>query len=173
MKKEVKKKLILTSACCLLMAFLVLLPPAVGYGSDFNTAEALSNGTHNKTILAADDEAYFKVECTAGTTLDVFVSFNDGIFSVELFLYNPSQVSFSSDIGGTSPISLSNTIVTSGTHYLRFNRFSGAGDIALVIIIEGANPGIPGFEMLTTLLGLIASIGLILLIFRNRIQINS
>jgi len=156
------------------MALIILLPPAIGYGSSFATAEALQNGTRTRTLYSTDDNAYYKVNCKAGDTLDVWVTFNEGLGdSLELYIYDPSYVEFSSDIGGTSPIYLSNTITTAGFQYLNISRSAGTGDLSMTITINGATgDSIPGFGILAAVLGLIFSIGIIAILFRNRLRIN-
>ena len=175
MKKAVKNNLILTSTFCFLMALIILLPPAIGYGFSFETATKLGNGTTIRTFYSTDDNAYYKVNCKAGDTLDVMVTYNKGLGdSLELYIYDPSYVLFSSHISGVSPIYLSNTITTGGFQYLNISRWAGSNQLSLTINIIGATgDDIPGFGILAAVLGLVMAIGIIAVLFKNRIRLNS
>ncbi|MHA1652218.1 MAG: PPC domain-containing protein [Candidatus Helarchaeota archaeon] len=165
-----KKKLFLTSIICCLIAFIFLLPPVIGYGSGFGDATPLSNGDHVITLNAGDNDAYFTIEVSDRTHLYISVAYIDsGSDDLDVYLYDPSQSEFSMDSTSANPTILDNEIETGGTYYLRIHRFSGSGDVVMTISITQTSRRIPGFEIMTTLFGLIISIGIILVLFRNRI----
>ena len=157
----------LSSAVCFLMACIVVLPPAVGYGSDFSSAEQLGNGTKLDTLKAADSHAMYKVTCDEDADFYLSVMYTYA-GDLDVYIYDPSQTLFSFDTTSSNPTTLSNTITTAGTYWFNISRWSGSGDAQLTIYISGVEVPIPGFELLAAMLGLILAFGVILVLSRKQ-----
>ncbi|MFX0179292.1 MAG: hypothetical protein ACFE78_03830 [Candidatus Hodarchaeota archaeon] len=152
------KKIIILISIIFLVSFCLLIPTSLGYGYGFSDAEIKRNGTYYEELDYYDDYAYYKVYCRSGDYLIVDIEVGYPSYDVDLDLYDEyylTEDSSSSD--STSDIVYA--YVYSRTHYyIRVERdFPSTGYISFTLTISGATGyAIPGFEIITLLIGIIS-----------------
>jgi len=153
------KKTILFILVIFLASFCLLLPTSLGYGYGFSDAETKTNGTYYETLSYYDDYAYYKVLCRSGDYLEVSLEVDYPPYDADLDLYDSSQsfVDSSSNAGDYDTVYA--YPYSRGYYYIRVERYDpSTGTIPFTLTIEGANGVeiIPGFEMITLLIGVIS-----------------
>jgi len=153
----------------ILVVFCLLLPIASGYGATIDLAETISPGTHSLILYASHDDAYYKISCPSGQNLSVSLSYSYPTFDLNLLLYDPSQtqVDVSSEFDPPDEVEFINT--TNGFYYIRVARFTGDenADFTLTITLTGTN-GVPGFDVLLIIYGLLVTLGLVFYLRSHR-----
>jgi len=152
------KKKILFISVILLANFCLLIPPSLGYGYGFSDALTRSNGTYYETLDYYDGYAYYKVFCRSGDYLYVTVEVDYPSYDVDLDLYDNTQwlVDSSSNAGDFDTVE---AYPVSPTHYyIVVDRYDpSSGYISFTLTIEGATGiEIPGFEIISLLIGVIS-----------------
>jgi len=154
-----------------LASFCLLIPPALGYGSSFLNAEIKLNGYYYETLAAYDYYAYYRVNCRSGDELSVEIYVNYPSYDVDLDLYDEYQyiVDSSSNSGYYDTVYGYPTYVTH--YYIRVERISPSSGTAIPfeLSIYGATGlVIPGFEIISLIIGTISVIGVIYLQVRRK-----
>ncbi len=174
MKKDLRKRLILTATLCGLLALFITLPTSFGYGTSFASATEVQNGTTNESLLTTS-YVYYKICCSYGDSLSVTLTWYSG-YDLDLRLYDPSRTSVdSSSSSGVDDVCTESTLV-SGWYYIRVSYYSGSIPALITLIITGATgincpTPIPGFELISTLVGLIAATFLAVILLKSRKKI--
>ena len=147
-----------------LASFCLLIPPSLGYGSDFTTAEIRLNGTYYETLQYYDIYAYYRVNCRPGDYLYVEVEVNYPAYDTSLVLYDEYQFPADSSSGGDYLETVYAYPDTTTHYYIRVDRVGPTGEIPFTLYISGATGlAIPGFEIISLVIGTISVIGVIYL----------
>lgn len=174
MKKALRKRLTLTASFCCLLALFITLPAASGYGSNWNNATEISNGTTNEWSTTNGD-IYYKICCNAGDNLSVTLIHYGGGQDLDLVLYHPNHTLIDGSYFSSINDQVNTTCAESGFHFVKVYPFAGTTPFQVTLIVSGATgtdcAGIPGFEVIPTLVGLIAATVLALMLLRSRKQI--
>jgi len=137
---------------------LYMIPISNGYGDDFSSAEILYTGTHSDILYSSDDYAYYKIYCSSNHFLKVILTYSSS-FDLDLRLYSPSQSLIDSSANAGTADTCGAYCSFSGYYYIRVKRFSGTGDASFYLDIS-IFYGIPGFQIVYLIFGLIGCIGL-------------
>jgi hypothetical protein len=116
-----------------------------------------------------DYMCWWKIRCMAGDELSISITVNkSGDYA--LVLLDPDNVQAESDTGDpTSSLSISHTCLLSGDYYIYFSISNMTSYRSLSLTVSGATSmGIPGFQMIFMISGLLISIGFTLIFLRNR-----
>jgi hypothetical protein len=170
------KRLIIGLSLAAFILFMTLSPTVQGYGTSFTTAESISNGTTQETLSSSDDYAYFKIGCSSGDGLNIVLKWYNG-FDLDLALLNPSMTSVASSGNVNSDDSVTYTVTSGGTYYIRVHRYSGTGATTIQLIVSGSSgaPATPGFDMPTMLVVIfsVCALGIVLLKKRSKLVVAS
>ena len=175
MKKGLRKRLILTATLCGLFALFIMLPVSFGYGTSFNNATEISNGITNEVMLS-DYIVYYKICCSAGDTLSVNLTDYGGSYDLDLAIISPDMTTVL-DYSNTAGDEYCTTSCSSlGWYYIRVHNFAQIVPSTITLTVAGATGsgcpvGIPGFELISTLIGLIAATFLAVILLKGRTQI--
>ncbi|MDD1778016.1 MAG: PPC domain-containing protein [Candidatus Helarchaeota archaeon] len=138
---------------------------AFSYGLDIYTAETKTPGIYSETLLSAHNEAYYRVNCSAGQLLTASINFS-GVFDLNLYLYvlDPAvDLIDSSETTGTSDVVEYQSTKT-GDYYIKVSRFEGVGDVNFTLVITLQQKfQIPAFELPYIALSILIIIGLLIL----------
>lgn len=157
------KKLILLISIIFLTSFCLSISTTLGYGSAFINAETKTNGTYYEILDYYDDYAYYKVFCRNGDYVTVTVEVSYPAYDVDLDIYTNTQAWYDSSSSSSSTDTVY-IYVYSMTHYfIRVERYDPSyGTIPFTLTISGATgTEIPGFEIITLLIGVISISGVI------------
>ena len=152
------KKMILFISVIFLASFCLLIPTSLGYGDYFNDAETKKNGTYYDTLDYYDDYAYYKVYCRSGDYLVVTVEVNYPTYDVDLDLYDEDYLTEDSSSNSGDYDTVYAYPLRRTHYYIRVERYDpSTGYIPFTLTIEGATgSAIPGFEIITLLIGVIS-----------------
>jgi len=147
-----------------------------GYGTSFDNAEVITNGTYvDISFPSGQDNAYYKIYCKRNNNLQVTLSdFGHPTFDLDLLIYDPFEdlVDSSSNIIATE--SCSESCDVSGHYYIRVEKDDccggSSGTTLFTLSISGASgsPGIPAFDILFVITGLLSTLGILLLISKQK-----
>lgn len=165
MKDKRSMKIALISVLFVITVFYFFNSVAFSYGIDIYTAETKLPGIYSETLLSAHDDAYYRVNCSAGQLLTASINFSES-YDLNLYLYdlNPSHdLIVSSETTGASDV-VEFQCITSGDYYIKVSRFDGVGNVnfTLVITLEQKFQ-IPAFELSYIAFSILIIIGLIIL----------
>jgi hypothetical protein len=151
------KKIILFISVIFLSSFCLLIPASLGYGSSFSTAEIKLNGSYSENLAVYDYYAYYRVRCKSGDYLNVEAYVDNPSYDVDLDLYDESQY-----LVASGDYEVSYDVDDTTYFYIRVERITPSSGVSITftLIIHGANGLlIPGFEIISLLLGVILIIG--------------
>jgi Bacterial pre-peptidase C-terminal domain len=138
---------------------------AFSYGIDIYHAEPKLPGIYSETLLSEHDEAYYRVNCSAGQLLKVSINFSAS-YDLNLYLLdlNPSQdILGSSETTGPSDV-VEFQIITSGEYFIEVTRFDGVGDVNFTLKITLQQKfQIPALELPYIAFSILIIIGLLIL----------
>ena len=165
MKDKGSVKIALIGVLFVLTVFSFFNSVAFSYGSDIYTAESKLPGIYSETLLSAHDEAYYRVNCSAGQLLTASINFSES-FDLNLYLYdlNPSHdLIDSSETTGPSDVVEFQCII-SGDYYIKVSRFDGVGNVNFTLIITLEQKfQVPAFELPYIAFSILIIIGLLIL----------
>jgi len=151
-------------------SFCLLIPTSLGYGTAYINAETKTDGTYYETLASINDEAYYKVFCSAGDSLQVTITYDAPTYDLDLELYTQtrSYEDGSASTGDTDTVSANP--YTACHYFIVVNRYDSYGSIPFELYITGATgtETIPGYEVISLLLGVISVIGLVYLQIRRK-----
>ena len=152
------KKMIFFILIIFLASFCLLIPTSLGYGDDFYDAETKRNGTYYETLDYYDDYAYYKVYCRSGDYLVVDIEVNYPTYDVDLDLFDEYYLTEDSSSSDSDYDTVYAYPYTRTHYYIRVERdFPSTGYISFTLTISGATGfAIPGFEIITLLIGVIS-----------------
>lgn len=125
------------------------------YGTSFNSAEEIENGTYNKTLYGGDD-AYYKIYCQRGDRLEVTLTMQAGS-DLDLYIYDHKYELVDWSITTDDyPEECGEDIEVNGWHYIKVYRYEPeSGTVAFTLVISGASGRmIPGFGIMLVLISL-------------------
>lgn len=161
MKIYINKRFFLIGTTIFLLAFCFIFPTVSAYGTSFGTAENITTGTYNKTLLSGDYNGYYKIYCSSSQSLRVTISYSVPTYDLDLYLYNPSQAQVDSATTSTSTDTVSYGPTIIGYYYIRVYRYHGTGDVPFTLTIT-LTAYVPGFDILFVLYGFLMILGLVL-----------
>ena len=171
MRKDLRKRLIITASFCCLFTLMLAVPTSSGYGTSFSSATTITNGVTNESLLTTAD-VYYKICCVVGDNLYVVLTWYSGN-DLDLRIQDPtkSTVDSSSNIGTDD--TCSETCQRSGWYFIEVDYYSGGIPALITLTVTGATGnvctlGIPGFELISTLFGLMAATFLAVFLLKGR-----
>ena len=161
MKPQMHQKLLLAAIMILLLLPLIPAPAIATYGTDFDTAQIITEGTYNETLGSTDNDAYYKVYCFTGTIFNVTISYNGSLHYLWLYTYDPKHYFISQSIMPEDVKNLTVTCERNGYFFIKVHRYGGgAVDIPFEITFNYIYRAfIPGFEMAFLLYTLVMILG--------------
>ena len=158
-----------------LASFCLLIPTSLGYGSGFYDAETKINGLHSETLLDYDDDAYYKVLCDSGDSLKVTLQVDSSFYDLDIYLYDSYQLLEDSSFNTGNFDDVFGYPDTDGYYYIQVERYSPySGDVPFTLTITGARGiTIPGFDIITLLIGVISVSGIICLKIKRKQKTTS
>jgi hypothetical protein len=162
-----QKKLILAGILVLLVLPFIPRPALAAYGTDFDTAQIITEGTYNETLSSTDTNAYYKVYCFTGTIFNVTISYNGSLgHYLWLITYDPKHYFISQSNMPEDVKNLTVTCERNGYFFIQVHRYS-SGDIPFELTFDYIYRAfIPGFEMAFLLYSLVMILGFAI-IFRK------
>ncbi len=167
------KKRIAIVSILMLTTFFLIIPSSLAYGTSFADALIIRNGEYYETLDYNDDSAFYKVFCRARDSLQVTLSVNYPTYNLNPYLYNSSYILVDSSTDAATNDYVEGDPSTRGFFYIEVRRSSPSiGPIPFRLIISGTTglAGIPGFEIISLLIGVISIIFLIYLKMRRQIR---
>ncbi len=170
MRKELRTYLLLIILFCCFFTFF-RVPHSRSYGTGFDNAEVITNGTHYNISFPVDSlNAYFKIYCSINDSLQVTLSdFGHPTFDLDLYLYNRYKELVNSSAGVTASESCNGTAGINGYFYIRIEKENccggSTGETQFNLTIFGAtgSPQIPSFKFVQIFLGLFMVISIFIL----------
>jgi len=166
-----KKRVAIISILMFLTTFFLIIPSSLAYGSSFSDALTIRNGEYHEMLNDYDNSAYYKVFCRTRESLQATLSINYPTYNLNLYLYNSSYILVDSSTDAATNKYVQGDASTRGFFYIEVRRSSPSiGAIPFRLIISGTTglAGIPGFEIISLLIGVISIIFLIYLKIRRQ-----
>lgn len=144
------------------------------------SAESIRNGTYNKILYYDDHYAFYKIYCNSGDYLIVTLTVDYPTYDLNIDIYDHNY-DFQEGSYNTGAIDeVSDIVISKGYYYIRIIIDFGdppTGDVPFTLVISGSTwsppaSSIPGFEIITLLIGLIPIVGLIYLRIKRKKEIN-
>jgi hypothetical protein len=166
-----KKKIVFISILIFLASFFFTIPSSLAYGSSFNNALTIQNGTYYEILDYYDDYAYYKVFCRPGDSLFVVLTVDYPSYDLDLYLYDSSNYLEDSSTDAADDDYVYGYPTTRGAYYIRVTRYSpSTGFVDFTLQVSGATGSeiIPGFEIYSLLVVIISTIALIYLRIKRK-----
>jgi hypothetical protein len=167
-----RKKSVLIAVFCSLTLF-IALPISSGYGISMQGATPITNGITNEQMTTTE-YAYYKICCSMGDNLSVTLTYYGGGTDLDLVIFNRSGSILDSSYHSSSDDSCSVICSSSGYYYIDVINYANIVPSTINLIVSGATGSgctsyrIPGFEIIITLVGLIAATFLGLILLKSR-----
>ncbi len=170
MNLQIQKKVLLGGIMILLLLPLIPAPALATYGTNYDTAQIITEGTYNETLTYPDGDAFYKVYCFTGTIFNVTISYNGSLHYLWLITYDPKEYFISQANGPEDVKNLTVTCERNGYFFIRVHRYGGGPvDIPFEITFDYIyRASIPGFEMPFLLYSLLIILGLAIIFNKKR-----
>lgn len=139
-------------------------PAVFSFDPSFITAKPRTPGVYTEILLAANDTAYYRINCSADHLLTVSINFSASV-NLDLYLYDIAPMSDQIDASETTGTSdtVEAHISRSGEYYIKVVRILGTGNVTYTLTITLQQEfQIPAFELTYILYSILLIAGVIL-----------